>query len=113
MHEVSLCGAIYDIADRAAAGRDVSVIHLQVGQLRQVVPDTLTFCWTVVCDDTRLAGSRLQVDYRPVVLRCAQCGELTELSGELILLCGTCGAPEVIVIGGEELLVTSVDLAEG
>ncbi len=113
MHEVSLCGAIYDIADRAAAGRDVSVIHLQVGQLRQVVPDTLTFCWTVVCDDTRLAGSRLEVDYRPVVLRCARCSVLTTLSRDLILLCGHCGASDVTVIGGEELLVTSVDLAEG
>ncbi len=113
MHEVSLCGAIYEIADRAAAGRDVSVIHLQVGQLRQVVPDTLTFCWTVVCDDTRLAGSRLEVDYRPVILRCRQCGESTTLSGELLLLCGGCGSSEVSVVGGEELLVTSVDLAKG
>lgn len=113
MHEVSLCGAIYEITDRAAAGRDVSVIHLQIGQLRQVVPDTLTFCWTVVCYDTRLAGSRLEVDYRPVILRCRQCGESTSLSGELLLLCGRCGDSDVSVIGGEELLVTSLDLAEG
>ena len=74
MHELSLCGAIYDIADRAAAGRPVSVIHLQVGRMRQIVPDTLAYCWTMVCDDTPLAGSRLDVDYRPVTLRCLLCG---------------------------------------
>ena len=68
MHELSLCGAIYDIADRAAGGREVSVIHLQVGRLRQVIPDTLTYCWEMVSEDTALAGSRLDVDYRPVTL---------------------------------------------
>lgn len=112
MHEVSLCGAIYEIADRAAAGRAVSVIHLQVGKLRQVVPDTLTYCWTVVCDDTPLEGSRLEVDYRPVTVRCQLCGEDTTVSKELLLLCHACGADGVTITGGEELLVTSLDLQE-
>ncbi len=112
MHEVSLCGAIYEIADRAAAGREVSVIHLQVGRLRQVVPDTLTYCWTVVCDETPLAGSRLDVDYRPVTLRCEVCGEDTTVPKDLLLLCRACGADRVSITGGEELLVTSLDLAE-
>lgn len=112
MHELSLCGAIYEIADRAAAGRAVSVIHLQVGRLRQVVPDTLTYCWAVVCDDTPLEGSHLDVDYRPVTLRCERCGEDTTVSKDLTLLCGACGADRVSVTSGEELLVTSLDLAE-
>lgn len=112
MHELSVCGAIYDIVDRAAAGRAVSVIHLEVGRLRQVVPDTLTFCWTVVCDDTPLDGSRLDVDYRPVTLRCTVCGEDTTLGSELLLLCRACGTDRVLVTTGEELLVTTLDLRE-
>jgi hydrogenase nickel incorporation protein HypA/HybF len=112
MHELSLCGAIYDIADRAAVGREVSVIHLQVGRLRQVIPDTLTYCWGMVSEDTALAGSRLDVDYRPVTLRCQQCAEDTTLSKDLLLLCGTCGGSDVTVTSGEELLVTSLDLTE-
>ncbi len=112
MHELSLCGAIYDIASRAADGRDVEVIHLQVGALRQVVPDTLVYCWTVVCDDTTLAGSRLELELCPVTLRCEQCGEDSTVSGELLLLCRACGTDQVTVTGGEELLVTSLELAE-
>ena len=112
MHELSLCGAIYDIADRAADGREVSVIHLQVGRLRQVIPDTLTYCWEMVSVDTALAGSRLDVDYRPVTLRCQDCAEDTTLSTDLLLLCGACGGSNVTVISGEELLVTSLDLTE-
>lgn len=112
MHELSLCGAIYDIASRAADGRDVEVIHLQVGALRQVVPDTLVYCWTVVCDDTALTGSRLELELCPVTLRCEQCGEDSTISGELLLLCHACGTDQVTVTGGEELLVTSLELAE-
>lgn len=112
MHELSLCGAIYEIADRLAAGREVSVIHLQVGGLRQVIPDTLTYCWTMVCEETPLAGSQLDVDYRPVTLRCQLCGHDTTASGGPLLMCRSCGASDVSVTGGEELLVTSLDLVE-
>lgn len=113
MHELSLCGVIYEIADRAAEDRPVGVIHLQVGKLRQVVPDTLTYCWTVVCDDTPLAGSRLEIDYRPVTLQCRDCQANTTVGSVLLLLCQECGSSSVSVTGGEELLVTSVEFAEG
>lgn len=112
MHELSLCGAIYEITERAAAGRPVSVIHLDVGRLRQVIPETLTYCWEMVSAETALAGSRLEVDYRPVTLQCRQCREGTTLTKDLLLLCGGCGGDQVTVTGGEELLVTSLDLSE-
>jgi len=31
MHELSMCASIYEIVNRTAAGRPVTVIHLQVG----------------------------------------------------------------------------------
>ncbi len=112
MHELSLCGAIYDIAERAAGGRDVAVIHLQVGALRQVVPDTLTYCWMVVCDDTPLAGSQLDLELCPAMLHCAACEHDSTLRRELVMRCQACGSDQVTVTGGEELLVTSLELAE-
>ena len=63
MHDLSMFGPIYEILDRAAAGRSVAVIHLQVGQLRQIVPDTLKYCWTLVCDQTALAGSEVDHEH--------------------------------------------------
>lgn len=112
MHELSMCGAIYEIADRAAAGRPVSVIHLRVGQLRQIVPDTLTYCWTLVSDQTELAGSRLEVDSVPVTFRCLDCDSTTTLAGQLLLLCPKCGGAQVRVTTGEEFMLTSLELAE-
>ncbi len=43
MHELSLSSAIVNTVTKHAAGRRVSVINLRVGQLRQVIPDSLEF----------------------------------------------------------------------
>jgi len=113
MHELSICASIYEIVDRTAAGRPVSVIHLRVGQLRQVVPDTLTYCWSMVSDQTALSGSQLVVHSVPVTLGCLDCGSTTTLTDELLLLCTQCGGTHVrVVTGGEEFMLHSLELAE-
>lgn len=113
MHELSLCASIYEIVDRTAAGRPVAVIHLQIGQLRQVVPDTLRYCWTLVSDETALAGSELKVDSVPVRLHCLGCDSITTVIDQLLLLCTGCGGNQVSVTTGEEFMLTSLELAEG
>jgi hydrogenase nickel incorporation protein HypA/HybF len=113
MHELSMCGSIYEIVERAASGRPVAVIHLQVGQLRQVVPDTLSYCWSLVSDQTFLAGSELEVDSVPVRLRCLDCQSETTLTDQLLLLCPSCYGDHVRVTTGEEFQLTSLELVEG
>jgi hydrogenase nickel incorporation protein HypA/HybF len=113
MHELSLCGSIFDAVDRAAEGRPVAVVHLQVGQLRQLVPDSLRYCWTLVSEDTALAGSELEIDSVPVTLRCLDCDRETTLTDQLLLECSHCENTNVAVTTGEELMLTSLDLAGG
>lgn len=110
MHELSLCDSIHGIVVRAAAGRAVETVNLQVGQLRQVVPETLSYCWTIVTEGGELAGSRLAIESIPVVIDCADCAASTRIEESLSLLCGTCGSGRVRVLSGEEFLLTSLDL---
>lgn len=112
MHELSLCRSIYAIADRAREGRQVDVVHLQVGQLRQVVPSTLEYCWGLITEQTPLAGSRLGIDHVPIRLGCRDCGEETQVAERLVLTCAHCGGGAVTVRSGEEFLLTSMDLGE-
>jgi hydrogenase nickel incorporation protein HypA/HybF len=111
MHELSLCGAIAEIAYRRAGDRPVEVIHVRIGQLRQVVPDTLTFCWSMVSDGTDLAGSVLAVERVPAVLRCRTCGVETEHGQHIAFACVACGGLDVDAVAGEEFLVTELELA--
>ncbi len=110
MHELSLCRSIYGIVDQARSGRRVRAVNLQVGQLRQVIPETLTYCWGLLCTGGPLAGSELVVDHVPVVVGCRDCHAPTTLAHALLLLCGSCGSAAVDIVSGEEFLLTSLDL---
>lgn len=112
MHELSICGAIADIAARHAAGRPVKVINVRIGQLRQIVPDTLAYCWELVSAQTPLAGSRISVESVPARLRCRTCQHVTDLGAEPVFACGACGGIDTEVASGEELLITSLELEE-
>ena len=111
MHELSLCRSIYGIVDRAREGRAVSAVHLQVGQLRQVVPGSLTYCWGLVTETSPLAGSQLVIDHVPVQLDCTDCGARTAVEHVLVLTCASCGSGQISIHTGEEFMVTSMDLA--
>ncbi|MDP3950181.1 hydrogenase maturation nickel metallochaperone HypA [Microbacterium sp.] len=112
MHELSLCNSIHTIVDRAAGGRPVATVHLQIGRFRQVVPDTLSYCWSMVSADSSLAGSQLAIEHIAVRLHCSACGAETSPAGDLVLVCGTCGSGDVSMLTGEEFMITSLDLKE-
>lgn len=110
MHELSLCRSIYGIVDGAREDRPVTSVHLQVGRLRQVVPETLEYCWAMVTEGSPLAGSTLDIDHVPVVLDCRDCAERTTVEEVLLLTCAGCGSGNIVMVTGEELLVTSIDV---
>lgn len=113
MHELSLCRSIATIAERAAAGRSIVAVKLDVGALRQVVPQTLVYCWDIVSESSpALAGSRLEVTSIPAEVSCRACGALSRIEGVPILVCGSCGSGDVVVRSGEEFLVRSMEVGE-
>ena len=112
MHELSLCRSIGSIVERAAEGRHVAVVEIEVGHLRQVVPETLVHCWTLLTDGTDLEGARLEIHEIPGILTCGDCGKETTLVGSPILECGFCMSRGVNIISGEEFMVTSLILED-
>ena len=101
MHELSICSAIAAIAARRADGRPIERVTVEIGQLRQVVPSTLVFCWELVTDGTTLAGSALEVVHVPAVIRCRRCGQ-THALDEPVFACPACSSTDVEVIGHHE-----------
>jgi hydrogenase nickel incorporation protein HypA/HybF len=112
VHELSICGSIADIVTRHAAGRPVKVINVRMGQLRQVVPETLVYCWELVSAETPLAGSRVSVETVPARISCRSCGHVTEVGAVPVFVCGGCGGFDAEVVSGEEFLITSLELDE-
>ena len=112
VHELSICSSIADIARRRADGRTIAVINVRVGQLRQIVPDTLIYCWSLISEETALAGSRIVVESVPARIRCRSCQHTADVGDLPVFACAACGGIDVEIVAGEEFLITSLELAE-
>lgn len=64
MHELSIATGIVEIASEEAAryGGRVEVIHLKLGALSGVVREALEFSWDLACQETPVAGARLEIE---------------------------------------------------
>lgn len=110
MHELSICTSLAAIVEEHAAGRPVDRVLLDIGHLRQVVPDTLAYSWEIVTADTPLAGSVLAINHIPAVISCHACGASTTVTMP-VFRCA-CGSTDTELVAGRELLVTSLELAD-
>ena len=110
MHELSLCQAIAGVVTSHATGRPVDVVRVRVGALRQVVTDSLAFCWTIVREHEGLAAAELRIETVPAAVECGTCGTESEIASRFSVCCPLCGSGAVRVLRGEEFLVTSIDV---
>lgn len=113
VHELSLCHAIAGVVKTHAAGRSVDVVRVQVGALRQVVPDSLTFCWSIVAEHEDLGQAELVLDLVAAAVECHDCHAQSDIVSRWSICCPGCGSAKVSVLRGEEFMVTSIDVAEG
>jgi hydrogenase nickel incorporation protein HypA/HybF len=108
MHELAITQSVVDMVAERTAGRQVSVVRLDVGALSGVVPDAMQFCYELIIGGTSLEGSTLVIEQTPGAAHCRSCGQNFALHS-LILLC-SCGSADVELIAGRELRVLSVEL---
>jgi len=110
VHELSICESIATAVTGHAGGRRVRSVRLRVGALRQIVPDTLVFCWQIAARGPLLEGSVLDVEVVPGEVVCAGCGTRDRLT-RFALQCQACGGP-VSVVAGEEMLIESIEVED-
>jgi hydrogenase nickel incorporation protein HypA/HybF len=111
MHELALAEAIVAIAEEHSRGRRVARVELQVGHLRQVVPDALEFSFGLVAEGTAVEGAELAIEEVPVQVACRACGTASD-ADELPFACARCGSLDVNVIDGEQFQVVALELDE-
>lgn len=123
MHELSISSAIVDTVIRHARGRKVGAVHLQVGALRQVVPESLSFYFEITGRDTVCEGAELDLELISALMRCRECGGTWDPAPEPLHVgdpaailprfrCPGCEAAGAEVLAGDELLVDSIDVSE-
>jgi hydrogenase nickel incorporation protein HypA/HybF len=109
MHELSVSAAVVDTAVRHADGRKVTSVHLRVGALRQVVPESLAFYFQIVSRETVCEGAVFEQELVAARLRCEACE--TEWAADApAFRCPGCAGGAVAVLCGDELEVESIDV---
>ena len=111
MHELSVASAVLNTAVKHAGERRVSVVSLQVGKLRQVIPSSLTFYWDIVSRDTVCEGAELELSEISARLGCGDCGQRWQPEIPAFR-CPRCASADVEVLAGDELEVDYIEVEE-
>lgn len=112
VHELSLCEAIAGVVKAHAGGRHVDVVRVRIGALRQVVPESLEFCWTLLRDHEDMPDAQLELELVAAEISCRACGQRARVESAWSLLCPGCQGADVEVVRGNEFLVTSLDVSD-
>lgn len=113
MHELGIVSGILETVSRAA--RDAGALRvvgvtLRIGDMREVVPETLDFAWDVLSEDDELMrGSVLRVEAVRPRSRCLSCGEEFE-HDRFHVRCPACGSAETHLLAGRELEIVSMEV---
>jgi len=95
---------------RRVGAQRIHVLRLKIGALSGVVPEALEFAFDVVTQRTLAEGSRLEVEYLPVVCFCSECNY--EFKPEdLFYACPRCGQTRVEVRQGFEMELASLEVS--
>jgi hydrogenase nickel incorporation protein HypA/HybF len=109
VHELAIIEGVVDQVTQRLPDAKVTCVRLEIGALSGVVPDALLFCFDLATEGTNMQGARLEITETSGRCRCRACGAEYEPDGQ-ILLC-PCGSAEAQVLAGEELMITSVQVA--
>lgn len=112
MHELSVCEALLDrvrATAREHGARSVGRITVRLGPLSGVEPDLLDRAFGIARAGDYTADARLVLESAPVRVRCRSCGNEAETASNR-LVCAACGDYHVDLVGGDELLLASIEL---
>ena len=109
MHELAIAESVVDTVTQRLPGAKITRVHLEIGALSDVVPDSIKFCFDLATEGTTLEGATLEITEPPARCLCRSCG--TEFRPDPPIVLCPCGSADVAVLGGEELKILSVQVA--
>ena len=109
MHEMSITQGIIDLCLEHAGGHRILSLDVEIGELSNVVPEAVEFCFEACSKGTLLEGARMAIIRIRGTGHCKECERETPLT-ELYGSCRHCGSHRVAVMTGEELRVREIEV---
>lgn len=112
MHEMSIAQGMLDIVLKTAAEHNavkVTCIKLLIGQMTQVVPESLTFGFEALSAGTIAEGAKVEITIVPLVGECSSCKQQFTVE-RYSFLCPLCQSASVVIVSGRELAVDYLEV---
>ena len=111
MHEMSLAQNIIDIVDEYMQEEEGKLLEVavEVGELVAVVPDSLTFCYEALVENTRYHGSKIAIKVVPLLAVCKNCSNSFNIE-DFNFICPKCHKTDVDVNSGQELRISHLEV---
>lgn len=111
MHEFSIIQSVFDILEKSAKEQRITRIDkvvLQVGRLRQIMPDFMQAAFEVASEGTIAEGAALEIIDVPIRMRCQSCGKDFEVERNTYI-CPYCDATGVQLLSGKEVFIERIE----
>lgn len=115
MHELSIAESLLKIIQEEMSKRELTRllrVKIVYGQISAIVPEALETAFEILTIKTPLAGAVMDIEVKPMVVRCRECGhEFTPAEEErLFMPCPQCGTElGHEIISGRELYIEHIE----
>jgi hydrogenase nickel incorporation protein HypA/HybF len=108
MHELGLCTSIVDAIEKRAGDRRVAHVRVRVGRLHHVHPEAFEQSFMMASMGTVAENADAELILLPVRAGCSSCDACWD-SDDMPMVCPMCGSFEIELLGGEELVLESLE----
>jgi len=115
MHEMAIATELLEQVLRVAAEHHatrVDEVQVEVGVMRQIVPEALTMAFAAAAEGTIAAGATLHIHEERAVAVCCQC-ECMFLPEIDRFVCPQCNRADARIISGNDIVLTSMTCETG
>ena len=112
MHEVGIVRNLVEIAEQhviSGGHTKVLSISIEIGELSNVVPEAVEFCFEAVSCDTLLEGSLLIIKRIPGRMHCCDCNQHFGVKS-FTFTCPYCGSCILEIMQGDELRMIELEV---
>lgn len=115
MHELPLVKSIYQQVMKNAEknnAKKVTLVVLQIGILRDFIPELVQKYWDYITKDSIASGSEIVIEEVPAFLKCHKCHKvypinLNEMENNA---CPMCLCKEASIVTGNELKIRGIEI---
>jgi hydrogenase nickel incorporation protein HypA/HybF len=112
MHEMSIAQSLINILQEEMAKHGASTlrsVRLSIGEMSAIVPESLSFCFEIITQDTPLEGAKLLMDRIPLKGYCPACDQSFDIK-DFVFVCPVCGSSQIETIEGQELSIVEMEV---